>query len=82
MDSIASALVRNERGEVILAVTNIVNFIEPTVVEAAVLLARIRVAMDKGLKYVMFDSDYASVVHRFKSHWKILTGTLRGCLAS
>ncbi|PON62399.1 hypothetical protein PanWU01x14_139240 [Parasponia andersonii] len=58
MDSIASALARKDRGEVILAITNIVNFIE-----AATLLARIRVAMDKGIKYVIFDCDCASVVH-------------------
>ncbi|PON43855.1 hypothetical protein PanWU01x14_270640 [Parasponia andersonii] len=63
IDSTFSALVRNSRGEVIWATTNIVNFIKHAIIEATVLLAGIRVAMDKRLKCVMFECDCASIVH-------------------
>lgn len=66
-NSMVSVLAHNDKGEILLAFTNIVTFTNPVVVEVAALLASALVAWDSGFNDVILSSPLMNSIWRFDS---------------
>ncbi|PON47348.1 Ribonuclease H-like domain containing protein [Trema orientale] len=65
-DSLTSILVRDNRGSLVIIFSSIVHSTDPAVAEAATLLHGIKVVVDIGYNFVIFEGDCALVLNGLK----------------